>query len=113
MGDAFDFNPDRPAFWQHAACRSSDPDVFFTSRGEDAHEAKAICATCVVRPACLEYALTERIKHGVWGGKSEKDRRQMRRVRRLSVTSVVSAGEHATVLRLNPPQRDGVWEFTA
>jgi WhiB family redox-sensing transcriptional regulator len=36
-----------------------------------------------VQPECLEYALTYRIDHGVWGGASERERRRILRRRRV------------------------------
>ncbi len=39
--------------------------------------AKAICAQCPVRRPCLEYALTIHEQHGIWGGLTEHDRRQL------------------------------------
>lgn len=45
-------------------------------------EAKAVCEACMVREACLEYALEHNEKHGIWGGTSEGERRQIRRERR-------------------------------
>lgn len=46
--------------------------------------AKAVCAICVVQEDCLEFALRNRMPHGVWGGASERERRRMIRQRRLS-----------------------------
>jgi WhiB family transcriptional regulator, redox-sensing transcriptional regulator len=48
-----------------AACRSIDPDLFFpiSSDGksvEQAAEAKAVCACCLVRRQCLAFALRTR-----------------------------------------------------
>ncbi|MGH9282110.1 MAG: WhiB family transcriptional regulator [Acidimicrobiales bacterium] len=71
---------------QRAACRGVDPDVFYPSSDEEAEEAKAICRMCPVREACLEYALVNRIDHGVWGGCSERERRRILR-RRRTLTS--------------------------
>lgn len=66
--------------WQDdAACKGMDADLFFPEVGENATDtAKAVCRTCPVCAECLEYALTERITHGVWGGLSEKQRRKIR-----------------------------------
>ena len=64
------------------ACRGIDPDVFYPDLDEDAEEAKAICAVCVVRQACLEHALASREKEGVWGGATERERRRIIRQRR-------------------------------
>jgi WhiB family redox-sensing transcriptional regulator len=65
----------------HAACKGVDPDLFFPERGEDARHAKAICARCPVRTFCLEEALVNVEKHGVWGGLSERERRKIRKLR--------------------------------
>ncbi|MCC7078652.1 MAG: WhiB family transcriptional regulator [Acidimicrobiia bacterium] len=68
--------------WRRLArCRDRDPDVFFPGRGMSTAPAKAICASCPVRAECLEYALENREKYGIWGGKSERERRQLRRLR--------------------------------
>ena len=69
---------------QHAACRGADPDIFYPATDEEAEEAKAVCATCPVRQACLEYALANRERDGVWGGLTERERRRLIRQRRKS-----------------------------
>ncbi|HWG75033.1 MAG TPA: WhiB family transcriptional regulator [Acidimicrobiales bacterium] len=69
---------------QRAACRGVDPDIFFPVSDEEAEEAKAICAGCSVREACLEYALANREYDGVWGGATERERRRLIRQRRKS-----------------------------
>ena len=65
-----------------AACRGVDPDVFYPVSDEETEVAKAICAQCPVREACLEYALANRERDGVWGGATERERRRMIRQRR-------------------------------
>lgn len=71
------------ATWRNrAACRGIDPDIFFPVTEEDAVEAKAICDSCPVREACLEFALAAREKEGVWGGATERERRRIVRQRR-------------------------------
>jgi WhiB family redox-sensing transcriptional regulator len=65
-------------------CRELPPTTFFPSDGVGVDAARAICAECPVRAACLEYALAHRIDHGVWGGASERERRRIARLRRLS-----------------------------
>jgi hypothetical protein len=52
--------------------------VFFPGRGESAEPARKICAGCPVRQACLDYALSHAITHGIWGGLTERDRRPLR-----------------------------------
>jgi WhiB family redox-sensing transcriptional regulator len=63
-----------------AACIEHAQSVeFFPARGESTREAKAVCQTCAVRRECLEYALQWDHLCGVWGGMSERERRQVRR----------------------------------
>jgi WhiB family redox-sensing transcriptional regulator len=65
-------------------CRELSPSFFFPSDGIGVQEAQRVCAECPVAEACLQYALDERVDHGVWGGKSERERRRILRRRRLS-----------------------------
>jgi WhiB family redox-sensing transcriptional regulator len=73
--------------WRNrAACRDSDPNLFFPvgSTGvalEEVQAAKALCRTCPVRAECLAFALETNQEAGVWGGASEEERRQLRRNR--------------------------------
>lgn len=69
---------------QRAACRGVDPDVFYPTSDEEADEAKSICGACPVRESCLEYALANRERDGVWGGATERERRRIIRQRRKS-----------------------------
>lgn len=69
-----------------AACKDTDPDLFFPTSGAGLTDAKRICASCSCRKACLEYALQRNEKHGVWGGTSERERRILRRARRKLTT---------------------------
>jgi len=69
-----------PTEWmKEGACRDMDPDLFFPERGESTREAKAVCQECPVRVDCLTYALENSIKHGIWGGLSERERHRIRR----------------------------------
>jgi WhiB family redox-sensing transcriptional regulator len=65
-------------------CREVDPAVFFPNDGVGVTIAQRICADCPVRTPCLEYALVNRVDHGVWGGASERQRRRLLRQRRGS-----------------------------
>ena len=70
--------------WQRKAnCMGVDPDLFFPERGASTREAKEVCRGCVVREDCLEYALANGEKFGIWGGMSERERRRIRRRRAL------------------------------
>jgi WhiB family redox-sensing transcriptional regulator len=64
-------------------CRDLPPATFFPSDGVGVEIARRICADCPVQEPCLEYALYNRIDHGVWGGASERERRRIARRRRL------------------------------
>lgn len=73
--------------WQiRAACRGPQSEVFFppqrTERRDDKRRrearAKAICDDCGVRSHCLEYAVTIKEQHGIWGGLSENERKVLR-----------------------------------
>jgi WhiB family redox-sensing transcriptional regulator len=68
-------------------CRNYPPAVFFPSDGVGVDRARKICSNdCPVAAKCLEYALDQRIEHGVWGGCSERERRRILKRRRIDVT---------------------------
>ncbi|MDA8267761.1 MAG: WhiB family transcriptional regulator [Actinomycetota bacterium] len=78
--------------WQgRANCMGVDPDLFFPERGASTREAKAVCRGCVVREDCLDYALSNGEKFGIWGGLSERERRRLRRERAMRLQPAVSA----------------------
>jgi len=89
------------ARWRElAACRGTDLEVFFPERGESAGPAREVCAACQVRQPCLDYAITNRIAHGIWGGLTERERRALqsgwvrasRRERDEAIASASAAG---------------------
>ncbi|MGH8904598.1 MAG: WhiB family transcriptional regulator [Egibacteraceae bacterium] len=66
-----------------AACLGADPDLFFPvgttgPAAEQADWAKAICADCPVRDACLDTAIAHG-ELGIWGGTDEEARARIRR----------------------------------
>ena len=66
--------------WQERAlCAETDPEAFFPEKGGSTREAKKICTGCDVRVECLEYALGNDERFGIWGGLSERERRRLRR----------------------------------
>jgi WhiB family redox-sensing transcriptional regulator len=69
-------------------CHDEPPSTFFPSDGVGVEVAKRICATCPVAAECLEYALDNRIDHGVWGGTSERQRRRILKGRKLPLLPV-------------------------
>jgi WhiB family transcriptional regulator, redox-sensing transcriptional regulator len=71
----------RTDWFDDAACREIDTDIFFPTSEAQADEAKAICAACPVREECLEYALEIRPGDGVWGGLTATERHRLIRRR--------------------------------
>ena len=69
------------------ACRGLDPDIFYPASEEEAGPAKVVCGTCAVRQQCVEFALTNREREGVWGGATEKERRRILRQRRKTAAA--------------------------
>ncbi|MEV5430459.1 WhiB family transcriptional regulator [Streptomyces sp. NPDC052701] len=71
-----------PDWQQEALCAQTGADFFFPEPGSSVREAKRICGMCPIRSACLEYALDNDERFGVWGGLSEKERLALRRASR-------------------------------
>lgn len=69
MRDGLCREPTYPASWWHPA------------RGTPTRYAVAVCARCIVRAECLDYALTNDLDHGIWGGTTPQERRQLNRAR--------------------------------
>jgi WhiB family redox-sensing transcriptional regulator len=66
--------------WQaDSLCAQTDPEAFFPEKGGSTRDAKKICASCDVRAECLEYALQNDERFGIWGGLSERERRKLRK----------------------------------
>ena len=66
--------------WQERAlCAQTDPEAFFPEKGGSTREAKRVCLTCEVRSECLEYALENDERFGIWGGLSERERRKLKK----------------------------------
>ena len=89
------------ARWRHqAACHGTDLNLFYPERGHSAGQARQVCARCPVRQPCLEYALSNRITSGIWGGLTERERRPLqsrlvqdaRRERDRAVVAADAAG---------------------
>lgn len=94
--------------WTLAAkCRGMADALF--PEGKDQKRARAVCMGCPVRATCLAEALDNRIEWGVWGGLTERERRQLLRQRpevkswaavllhdgAETATDVASIGAHA------------------
>ncbi len=71
---------------QLAACKSTQPDLFFPvgTTGpaiEQIEAAKGVCKSCEAQVPCLEFALATNQESGIWGGTSEEERRKIRKAR--------------------------------
>ena len=74
------FVEDEQESWQERAlCAQTDPEAFFPEKGGSTREAKKICTGCEVKAECLEYALANDERFGIWGGLSERERRRIKR----------------------------------
>ena len=78
---ALDDDDDSPLAGQvDALCSQTDPEAFFPEKGGSTRDAKRVCASCEVKAECLEYALQNDERFGIWGGLSERERRRLRRL---------------------------------
>ncbi len=75
-----DFSDEGELGWQtDALCAQTDPEAFFPEKGGSTRDAKKVCGACNVRAQCLEYALSNDERFGIWGGLSERERRRLRK----------------------------------
>ncbi len=66
--------------WQERAlCAQTDPEAFFPEKGGSTREAKRVCLSCDVRVECLDYALGNDERFGIWAGLSERERRRVKK----------------------------------
>ena len=70
-----------PSWTEEANCKGADADIFFPERGASTRKAKSICRACSVQEDCLEFAIENSEKFGIWGGLSERERRRIKRQR--------------------------------
>jgi WhiB family redox-sensing transcriptional regulator len=79
INDIYDDAP----WMAQADCRTHEPEVFFPEQGpwmlSEIAEAKRICGGCIVRGECLEYALSNNIEYGVWGGLTRNERKALKK----------------------------------
>lgn len=86
-----------------AACKGADPELFYPGLGEDSRKPKQVCAGCDVRQECLDYAIANQEMFGIWGGKSERERRKIRASVRNDIT-IAARGGARTQVRTRPAQ---------
>jgi WhiB family transcriptional regulator, redox-sensing transcriptional regulator len=75
------------AWMSEGACLAEDPELFFPvgeggANTAQVDQARSICDQCRVEAECLRFALTNRVKNGIWGGRTEQERGAMIRNRR-------------------------------
>ena len=87
-----------------ALCAETDPDAFYPEQGESTRAAKKICRRCELQDACLEWALENSERFGVWGGTSERERRAMSQphASRKPINHGTAGGYLAHYRRLEP-----------
>lgn len=90
--------------WQAAAlCAQTDPEAHFPEKGGSTRDAKKICNSCDVKDECLEYALDNDERFGIWGGMSERERRKLKAAR--------NGGRQAVAAAVQPAELPDVFEF--
>lgn len=72
------------SWMEDALCAQTDPDIFYPEKGGSTTPATSVCNNCTVRAECLEYAVANDIRHGIWGGTSDNDRKRMARERKIA-----------------------------
>ena len=71
---------------ESALCRQVDGNLWFPEQGASLNPARKICASCTVRIACLDYAITTGQTDGVWGGMGPTERKEEIKRRRTVTT---------------------------
>ena len=72
------FDQLRPQPWmEQASCATADPVAWFPEKGASNNQAIAICRQCPVAAECLDYALANQERFGIWGGVTERPRRRL------------------------------------
>lgn len=82
------YTTEAQSFMESAACRGMDPELFYPHKGDSPTNAKQVCYVCQVKRECLEYALQNNERDGIWGGASERERRQIKRERSRAIDAV-------------------------
>ena len=83
-----DLAPVGDASWRlEALCAETDPEAFFPEKGGSTRDAKRVCSGCSVRAECLEFALANDERFGIWGGLSERERRRLRLQQRTGLSA--------------------------
>jgi WhiB family redox-sensing transcriptional regulator len=85
---AWDDTPATSESWRmDALCAETDPEAYFPEKGGSTRDAKRVCGGCPVRAQCLEFALANDERFGIWGGLSERERRRLRQQRVAAISA--------------------------
>src|SRR2546430_3857483 len=79
QGVVADLLGNAPEWQERALCSQTDPEAFFPEKGGATREAKRICSRCEGKDECPEYAVGHDERFGIWGGLSERERRELKR----------------------------------
>ncbi len=72
-----------PEFDGSQVCAQTEPDLWFpTSDRQTGRLAKTLCLTCPWLEPCFDYALRNDVV-GIWGGKTERERSNIRKKRKI------------------------------
>jgi hypothetical protein len=97
------------AWMELGKCQNKDEDgkIFFPDPGNNAVAAKRMCAHCPIREKCLDWSIETRQMYGIWGGVSEKKRRQMMHLRygRTPYYTIVDTEEDDEDISTSPAVR--------
>jgi WhiB family redox-sensing transcriptional regulator len=86
----------RPEWHARAACRGAGTSAFFPTRGANAAvmaRARAVCDRCTVTVECLDFAMSDIDAVGIWGGTTDRARRQLRRDATMAPTEAEAIAE--------------------
>lgn len=79
-----DPKPDDWAWQEQGLCREVTSDIFFYEEQERGSEkqsrisqAKAVCSICPVKQKCLDFSIRTNQTHGIWGGLTQDERKEM------------------------------------
>lgn len=91
---------------RHGNCHGLDAQLFFPESGETGAEAMAVCAGCPVQLECLRYAIANGEQHGIWGGRTTRQRNMLAgRVARATMATCVVVDLAAQRHRRTPQRK--------
>ena len=77
-----------PASYELPLCAQTDQSFFFPDKSDnsDAAIARSICALCMHKQECLDWAIATNEEFGIWGGASPRQRRRIKEKRKKSIS---------------------------